>query len=121
MEIYFKNIHEAITQLLIDRAETRLKKLERFIDETKLEAHAYVEINKATAAHNSGDIWKASINLDVAGTRYHAEAVSDHPEKATNRAINEMKIELRRAHARDKMLRRRQHSVWKTFSNFGLS
>lgn len=105
----------------MDRAERRLKKLERFLDETKLDAHAYVEINKATAAHHSGDIWKTSINLDVTGTRYHAEAVSDHPEKATNRAISEMKIELQRAHARDRMLRRKQHSIWKSFGNFGLS
>lgn len=119
MEIYFKNIHEAISQRLLDATETRLRKLSKLADEGQYESLAYVEIGKATGAHNSGDIWKASINVDIKGERLRSEATADHPARAATRAVDEMKKELRRTHAKEKMLRRRQHSVWKSFHNFG--
>jgi ribosome-associated translation inhibitor RaiA len=120
MEIYFKNIHEAISQRILNRTEVRLKKLEKLSDEGGFESHAYVEIGKATGAHNSGDIWQTIINVDIKGERLRAEATADHPERATMRALAEMKKELRRTHSKEKMLRRRQHSVWKSFHNFGM-
>lgn len=114
MEIYFKNTHQDVPAQLLARAEKRLEKLGKVIEEGRFEAQAYIEITRATGSHNSDAAWRASINVDARGDRFHAEAVQGTPEKATDRAIDEMRAELRTHRERERRVRRKADGFWKS-------
>jgi ribosome-associated translation inhibitor RaiA len=114
MEISFRNMHHAISQKLIERTEKRIQRLGHLIDEGKFEALAFVEINKATGAHRTGNVWRASINLDARGDRFHAEAINDTPEKAADRMVRELQSELRTHRMRERSIKRKEGGLWKS-------
>lgn len=114
MEIYFKNVPADLDKNLVSRAEKKIERLAKLIDEGKFEAQAYIEISKVTGSQHSEAAWRTSINLDARGDRFHAEAVQDTPEKSTDRAIEEMESELRTHQARERTVRRKGGSFWKS-------
>lgn len=115
MEIYFKNTYPGVRKALIDRTQKKVERLSNLIDEGQFEAQAYIEIGKASGAHQTGAIWRTTINVDTRGDRFHAEAIQDTPEKATDRAVRELQSELRKYRAREQTLRRQGNSIWKSF------
>ncbi|HEV7121428.1 MAG TPA: HPF/RaiA family ribosome-associated protein [Candidatus Paceibacterota bacterium] len=114
MEIYFKNTHQDVPGQLLARAEKRIEKLGKLIDEGRFEAQAFMEITKATGSQHSDAAWRATINIDVRGDRFHAASVQNTPEKAADRAIDEMRSELRAHHARERRIRRKADGFWKS-------
>ncbi|KND49587.1 MAG: hypothetical protein AB203_00705 [Parcubacteria bacterium C7867-008] len=114
MNIYFKNTHPDVQTSLISRAEKKINSLSKQIDEGRFEAQTYVEITKATGSQHSDAAWRTSINVDIRGERFHAESVQNTPEKATNRAINEIRSELRTHRERERVTERKDGSFWKT-------
>ncbi|KND50891.1 MAG: hypothetical protein AB202_00600 [Parcubacteria bacterium C7867-007] len=113
MNIYFKNTHPDVHATVIARAEKKISVLSKHLDEGQFEAQAYVEITKATGSHNSEAAWRTSINVDVQGERFHAESAQHTPEKATDRAINEIRSELRSYRERQRATTRKSGSFWK--------
>ncbi|SRR6266481_2605050 len=114
MEIYFKLIHPDVRNSLRVRAERKLQKIGSLIGKEDLQTQAFIEITKATGAHHSEAAWRASINLDAHGLRFHAESVQNSPEKATVRAIDELRSELRTHQARERRMHRRANGLWKS-------
>jgi ribosome-associated translation inhibitor RaiA len=114
MEIYFKLIHQDVPKGLLTRTEKKIARLDKLTGEGKFEAQAYVEITKATGAHHSEAAWRASINVDAAGDRFHAEASEATPERAADRAVRELESELRTHHARERSIRRKANGFWKS-------
>lgn len=115
MEIYFKNTYPGVSKKLIDRTQKKVAQCSKLIDEGQFEAQAYIEIGRASGAHQTGSIWRTTINVDTRGERFHAESVQDTPEKATDRAVSELQNELRKYRARERTLRRQGNSIWKSF------
>lgn len=121
MNTHFKNTDQALTLALERRAEQKLAKIARYIDEGTFEAQAFVTVAKATGAHQSGDVWEASINVDTKGDRYNASAVRDTAGKALDASLIELANELRKARAREKTLARKEGGIWKAVQRgFGM-
>lgn len=114
MDIIFKNIHSEVHPTVVSRAQQRIERFGKIIDEGAFEAQVYVEINKANGSHHTGKIWRTSINLDIQGERFHAEAVQDTPERATDEAIRELQSELHKHRAKERSLKRKGGSLWKS-------
>jgi len=74
----------------VNKKLTALGRLVRAQDES---AHAEVEIEKTTAHHRSGDVFRAEINLHIAGKRFRAEVTTND----LYAAIDAMKDEIERA------------------------
>jgi len=114
METYFKNVHPDVQQKLISRAQKKIERLAKNINEGQFEAQAYVEITKVTGSQHSKAAWRTSINVDVRGDRIHAESVQDTPAKATNRAIEELQSAIRSQQQRERTTLRKRGSFWKS-------
>jgi ribosome-associated translation inhibitor RaiA len=118
MQIHFKNIHEAVPKRLINRTERQVLKLDKMLHEGTFESSAEIEITKAAGARHSERAWRASINLDSNGDRYHTESTNETPALATRKVIDELKTELRRSHERARDVRRRSRSIFKSLGEF---
>ncbi|MDB5245452.1 MAG: hypothetical protein JWN90_557 [Parcubacteria group bacterium] len=113
MNIHFKNSAEGLSQQLIDRAEKKILKLDKFITERNYEAQVFVEVRKESSANSSSKLWQTSIHIDLAGERINAEAMSDTAEKSTDKAIGELSSELRKARTKSRSVAKRGGGVLK--------
>ncbi len=107
MEITFKGTQYDLPQKVTERASSKLQTLKKFLGSSADVAIAYVELGKETNAHQSGDIWFASVRIAFAGQSYTARALEDSIETAIDRVVNEMSTELKRARHRDRSLFRK--------------
>jgi ribosomal subunit interface protein len=114
MNIHFKNPEEGLSQQLIERAEKKILKLDKFISERNYEAEVFVEVRKESGAHSSNKMWQTSIHIDLAGVRINAEETADTAEKATDMAIDELGSELRKARTKSRSVAKRGGGVLKT-------
>jgi ribosome-associated translation inhibitor RaiA len=120
MEIYFKSAHSPefnteVTPQVIAIATKKLTSLKKHLGKKKSIAQTYVEIGKVSEAHQNGNIWQASINLDCDGKRYHADATGERAEVALAFATRELEQELRKAKKRRESLLRQGGAVLKDF------
>jgi ribosomal subunit interface protein len=110
MEIHFKIAHgkegaDEISQKAIDLAERKLRNLKKYLGKIhdELGIQVYVELGKNTEAHkNSPVMWRAQINLDAPGEKFHASALAERIEVAIASAISEIEQELRKRKQRRK-------------------
>lgn len=107
MNIDFKATNYELLPEVRDLAIRKLVPLEKYLNEEKSTAHAYVELGKETEAHNTGRIWRAEINLDVAGARFRATALEETLENALDHASAELARELKSANTRKQSLMKR--------------
>jgi ribosomal subunit interface protein len=120
MEIYFKSAHSAdvmseATPEVLAIATKKLTSLKKYLGKKKSIAQTYVELGKDTEAHQNGNIWRANINLDCDGKRYHAHATGEHLESAIALATKELEQELRKAKQRRESLVRKSGVLLKDF------
>ncbi|MES2225297.1 MAG: HPF/RaiA family ribosome-associated protein [Patescibacteria group bacterium] len=113
MNIHFKNSGEALPSALVDRIQKKLTKLGKFITERNYEAQIFVDVRRESGANTSDKMWRAALNLDLAGDRFNASEAADTPEKASELAIRELTSELRKAHAKSRSESKRGGSVLK--------
>ncbi len=113
MNIHFKNPPEGLSDALVDRMEKKILKLDKFIAERNAEAQVFVEVRKESGAHSSNKMWQTAIHVDVGGSRINAEALGDTPEKSTDKAIEELAGELRKARAKSRSVAKRGGTVLK--------
>lgn len=83
-----------LTPAITEYINKKLKALERHVSVDDESAHAEVEIGKTTAHHRSGDVFRAEINLHVAGKQFRAEAVEIDLYGALDTVKDEMEREL---------------------------
>ncbi|MEO6536878.1 MAG: HPF/RaiA family ribosome-associated protein [Candidatus Paceibacterota bacterium] len=113
MNIHFKNSAEGLSEQLIERAEKKILKLDKFITERNYEAQVFVDVNKESGAHSSNKMWQTSIHVDLAGDRFNAVETADTAEKATDMAIAELGSELRKARTKSRSVAKRGGGVLK--------
>lgn len=113
MRVHFKGTDYQIPARLSAIATKKINALKKLMGQGKHEAFAYVDMGKETAAHQNGKIWKADINLDVDGTRFHAKALAERIEQAIDTAVTELKRELHTAHKKRQSIMKRGGALFK--------
>lgn len=106
MDIRFKGLQYEIPQVISDRAEKKLKAVEKYIDSGSV-ASAYVELGRETDAHQSGRVWQSLINLTIDGQLFRAEATEESIENAIDRSVEDLAREVRRSKKKGESLLRR--------------
>lgn len=92
-----------LTPRLETLLEQKVTSLEKFLPAGETDLTCDVELEKV-AEHQSGRIFRAEINLKVAGTLYRAEATEEQIEKAIDVMKDEVKRELNKANGRQQSL-----------------
>ncbi|MBA3789001.1 HPF/RaiA family ribosome-associated protein [Patescibacteria group bacterium] len=120
MEIHFKtprgkDAENEISGKTTEFAERKIRNLKKYLGKEKESAQVYVELGKDTEAHASGNIWRAMVNLDSHGKRYHADATGETIEAAIDVAVRELEAELRKAKQRRESLLRKGGGALKAF------
>jgi ribosomal subunit interface protein len=105
------------TAVIAEVLEKRLKTLEKFLPDGETRLVCDVELEKMTD-QQTGRIFRAEINLEVAGTLFRAEATEERMEDAIDRAKNELKSELVRTTGKRQSLFRRGAQKIKNMMRF---
>jgi putative sigma-54 modulation protein len=92
MQISTKATNIELTPSISSYLEKKLLVLRRFVDPADESARAEVEIERTTRHHRSGDVFRAEINMHVAGKNLRVESIKDD----LYAAIDEMKDEITR-------------------------
>lgn len=100
MQIQFHQGSGEISERGLARAQIKLGKLSRFIEERTYEAQVRVDIERESGSQNSDTMWRTSIRLDVAGDHFNSSETAEMPEKALDLSIKELKREIRRSNAK---------------------
>ena len=114
MEIHFKHLDVEVPKAVQDRVDRKLTKLEELLGHAARNAHAYIEISRASGAHQNGQIWQAILNLDADGKRYNAHANGDSPHKASDKALYELRQEVRKARTKIHSQVKRSRPSWRS-------
>ncbi len=120
MEIHFKSAHseeaeKEVTPEVTSKAQRKLIALKKYLRKAKAITQVYVELGKATEAHQNGNVWRAQINLDFNGKRYHADRTGETITAAIDVAVKDMEVELRKFKQRNESLLRQGGSALKSF------
>lgn len=116
--INIKTTHFEQTAIIEEVLKKRLKTLEKFLPTGKTRLVCAVELEKLTG-QETGRIFRAEINLQVAGALFRATATEERMEDAIERAKNELKSELIRTSGRRQSLFRRGTKRIKEMMRFG--
>jgi putative sigma-54 modulation protein len=98
MNITIKGTNIELTPAIRDYVEKKVGNLEKFISKHGDNALVEVEVGKTTQHHQKGDIFRAEINLSLAGNAYQfrADAETTDLYAAIDLAHDEMEVELNR-------------------------
>lgn len=91
-----KTTNIKFTPEISDYLDKRLSHIEKLIDPNDTSVMCDVEIGQTTKHHQTGNIFKAEINLHIAGKQFRAEAEESTIFNAIDRAKDEIVRELRR-------------------------
>ena len=116
MLLQFKNSRDEISEELEERIERQLTRLSRYTGKNDAAAQAFFEIEREVGSKQTGDVWRASVNVDAEGNRYHASELADSPTKASDLVLKELRREMRRAKSKERTLVRKGNAMWKSFS-----
>ena len=95
--------------------EEKLAKLTALVNPRDTAAMIDVEVGTATGGQRSGNIFRAEINLQFAGTMVRAEAVGATLHGAIDEAVTEARRELRKTKDKRRDLMRRGATQVKEF------
>lgn len=112
-----KGTNYELTPQIEQHLEDKLNLLEKFVPEGAAVV-CDVELEKV-APKQTGQIYRAEINLQVDGKLYRAEATEEKMEDAIDAAKNEVKREISRAAEKHQSLMRRGGKKIKDMLRFG--
>ncbi|HJL55742.1 MAG: ribosome-associated translation inhibitor RaiA [Candidatus Pacebacteria bacterium] len=112
-----KTTNIELTPEISDYLDKRLQSIEKLIDRQDTSAMFDVEIGKTTEHHQSGNIFRAEINLHVAGKQMRASAEEATLFNAIDKVEKETMKELRRFKGRQRRLLRKGGIAMKAFMN----
>lgn len=115
MRINIKATNLELTTAISDYAEKKVSGLVKFINKNDESAVANVEVGKSTKHHHSGDIFRAEINLHIAGKDLRAVAEKDNLYSAIDEVKDEMVREITSHKSRQRTLLRRGGAKIKAF------
>ena len=95
MHITIKATGMDLTDAIREYVEKKIGSLEKFIDPEDSSAHAAVEV-EATQHQKKGDVFRAEVNLHIAGADFRAESTMDDEYAAIDQMKEELSRDLRR-------------------------
>lgn len=109
MNINIKATNMDLTDAIRDYAEKRVESLRKFLSDGGDNVQVQIEVGKTTNHHKSGDIFRAEINLSLAGnaTQFRAEAETADLYAAIDMARDELEVELKRYKGKKEALYKR--------------
>ncbi|HEY4489261.1 MAG TPA: HPF/RaiA family ribosome-associated protein [Candidatus Paceibacterota bacterium] len=113
MNIQFKNSDGSLSPALQEHVEGKLVKLAKLTDTTEHSANAVFSLERSVGSHQSGDVWEAAITIDVLGDRFYTSELAEFPEKAAEKVLKEIRIELKKAKGKRQALTKREGGFWK--------
>lgn len=117
MNIQTKVGDEGVPQRTLDRAEAKLRKLERFVPRAgDEELQALMDFTRESGSASSDRMWKASALITQAGSQWYAAETAATAEVAIDAALKELKTELRRTKAKQETLLRKGGAFLKRLS-----
>lgn len=105
INVNFKTKNIEVTEDIKQYTAKRISKLEQFVDDDDTSAIADVELEKETD-QRSGEIYRAEINLKIAGEFLRAEAQTADLREAIDVAQEEMIREVKKAKGKRRTLLR---------------
>lgn len=120
MQIKIKTTNIELTSAIESYVEEKVRGVEKFavphVDEDPI---AEVEIGKTTNHHNSGDVFRAEINLRVRGKHFRATSEKSDLYAAIDDVRNEIVRELNSHKDKTRTLVRRGAGMIKNILRFG--
>lgn len=116
MHITIRHGSEIILDKTLERARTKLSKLARLLDERKFESIAQIDIIRESASQHSQQLWRASVNIDMAGESFNASERADSAEKAIDRSVAEIKRSIISARSKHLTMVRKGGGMLKRFT-----
>ncbi len=108
-----------LSDALSSYVDEKITQIEKVIDMTDESVFCEIEIGKTTKHHQSGEIFKAEINLHTAGKEYRAVAEKEDLYSAINEAKEQVMKSARHHRSRLRtLLRRGSISVKKRVKGF---
>lgn len=89
MRTTIKTTRIKLTSAISDYIDKKIADIGKFVAVKDESATAHIEIEKTTAHHHAGDIFRAEINLHIAGKSFRAEATKED----LHAALDEIKDE----------------------------
>jgi ribosomal subunit interface protein len=106
-----------LTQEISDYLDKRLQSIEKLIDPNDTSAIFDIEIGKTTEHHQTGNIFRAEINLHIAGKQFRATSEAETILNAIDKTEKDIIKELRRAKDKKQRLLKRGGNAIKAFAN----
>lgn len=94
MRTSIKTTRLTLTPATSDYIDKKIADIEKFVDKEDESTTVHVEIEKTTAHHHAGDIFRAEINLHIAGKSLRAEATKEDLYAALDEVKDEIIREL---------------------------
>lgn len=120
MQIKIKTTNIELTDAIEAYVEEKVRSVEKFavphVDENPI---AEVEIGKTTNHHNSGDVFRAEVNLRVRGKQFRATSEKNDLYAAIDDMRNELVRELNSHKDKARTLVRRGAGMVKNILRFG--
>jgi len=113
LNITFKATQFEITPAIRAYAEEKVRMIERLLDDKDADARVEVELEQTTRHHQSGDIFRAEINLRTAQLSLRTEAEEGDLYAAIDVAKDELVEELRRLKEKKSSMMRRGGRMFK--------
>lgn len=107
MRYNLKLTNLSITPITREYLEKRLESLGKLLPLDDQTVFLYVELAKTTQHHQSGNIFKAEVNLDVPGKRFRAVAERTDLHTAIDEVRGELWTELEREKEKEQSLLKR--------------
>lgn len=114
--INYKKTNVEIENRLLDLMEQKLRTLEKFVGSAPTICD--VEFEKVTH-HQTGNVHRVEVNLDLNGKLYRTEAVSDTFEKAIDEVRDELDNKLRSESGKKETLLKKGGRKLKELLRFG--
>jgi len=117
MNINLKATNMELTQAIRDYAERKVNSLEKFIKDEQNTTQAWVEVGKINRHHQSGDIFRAEINLKLPLGSLRSVVEKNNLYAAIDDAREEMKREIRKLKTKHLVKERRGARILKKLAS----
>ena len=96
MKVNIKGTNMDITDAIRSHVMERVDQIEKYINPEDTSAIADIEVGKTTNHHQSGDIFRAEINLHIAGSELRAESETEDLYASVNDIKEEIIRQIRK-------------------------
>ena len=119
MQLQLKSTNFTVTEQVKAYVQEKIEPLEELLRARKVNFSGWIELARTSKHHQSGEIYRAEIQLRIPGESLRAEGKSENIfaaiQEAKERAEREIKQHKQKIIAKDRKARRRLKDI---FSNF---